>query len=726
MHLADTLIIAAYMITLVGIGIRVAGRQKTTDSYFIAGRTVPGWAAGLSLLATIITSLTFIAFPGAAYAGDWNLLVPGILFVFVILSIGPIIVPFFRHVVSMSVYEYFGKRFGPGVRMYSSFAFAAGHFAKMGFVFYLLALAVAGFTSWSIAFLIIGLGVITIFYTFIGGLRAVIWTDVVQGFLLWAGIAITLVLLLFSPHAQPAAMFHLLAANHKTSLGSFDFDLARPTFWTMALYGFFYYLQKYTADQTVVQRYLAAKSDRSALRGIAMGASLCLPVWTAFMLIGSLLWAFYRLSGQSLPAAITRADQVFPYYMVTQMPVGVAGLFLAALFGAAMSMLASDLNCLGLILVEDFYSQFFPRNSDAQRLRFGKIAVVLCGFLAIAVALRLSSTHGSALGALLCRHRHRRRRPGWTLSPGLSFAPRRPPRRHRRHRGQPALHRLRHPHARRRQDAQPLSLQLPVERIHHRRLRQSSAPCYWTALRGFFPRAPKPFLKPNTLELACCSQAFQPTIRSTGRYSMNRLQQAVQANGGKTLLGAAVYFYDPIFLEICAHLGYQVIWIEMEHGHITFAEAADLCRMAAGTGMLTMIRIPDVRRENVLKGAECGPDILDVPMIETPEQMQDLREYARFAPAGSRGFFSVSRAVNYSIPSPVVAQQQGLNKDLCLMAQIESSARAGPCRRVGRGPRCRSLHRPRRSRRQPRSAFANIASLNAGSRGKNRQSRPRP
>ncbi len=154
---------------------------------------------------------------------------------------------------------------------------------------------------------------------------------------------------------------------------------------------------------------------------------------------------------------------------------------------------------------------------------------------------------------------------------------------------------------------------------------------------------------------------------------MNRLQQAVQANNGKTLLGAAVYFYDPIFLEICAHLGYQVIWIEMEHGHITFPEAADLCRMAAGTGMLTMIRIPDVRRENVLKGAECGPDILDVPMIETPEQMNDLREYARFAPIGSRGMFSVSRAVNYGIPGGVVAKQQNLNTALCLMAQIESN-----------------------------------------------------
>jgi SSS family solute:Na+ symporter len=397
MHLADILVIAAYLVTLVVIGLRVAGRQTTTDSYFVAGRSVPGWAAGLSLLATIITSVTFIAFPGAAYAGDWTLLVPGILFVAVIAAIGPVVVPFFRHVISMSVYEYFGQRFGQSVRMYASLAFATGHFAKMGFVFYLLALSVSAFTGWPIGLLIVGLGLITAFYTFIGGLRAVIWTDVVQGVVLWCGIGVTIFMLLFSSHVSPGAMLHLIAANHKMSLGSLRFDLAQPTFWTLALYGFFVYLQKYTADQTVVQRYLAAKSDRSALRGMMMGASLCLPVWTAFMLIGSLLWAFYRLSGFALPAAVTRPDQVFPYYMVTQMPPGVGGLILAALFGAAMSMLASDLNCLGLILVEDFYSHFFPRHTDLQRLRFGKISVILCGALAIAVALRLSSTQGTAL-----------------------------------------------------------------------------------------------------------------------------------------------------------------------------------------------------------------------------------------------------------------------------------------------------------------------------------------
>ena len=154
---------------------------------------------------------------------------------------------------------------------------------------------------------------------------------------------------------------------------------------------------------------------------------------------------------------------------------------------------------------------------------------------------------------------------------------------------------------------------------------------------------------------------------------MNRLHQAIDRKQGKPLLGAALYFYDPIFLEIAAHMGFDVIWIEMEHAPITFAEAADLCRMAAGTGMLTMIRIPDTRRETVLKAAECGPDILDIPMADSPTEVADLVRYARFAPAGSRGFFSVSRALKYGIVESVPAEQQKLNDDLSLLAQIETA-----------------------------------------------------
>ncbi|HEV2578115.1 MAG TPA: sodium:solute symporter [Acidobacteriaceae bacterium] len=393
----DLIIIAAYLAALVAIGLRFARRQRSTERYFVAGRSVPGWAMGLSLLATIITSVTFIAYPGAAYAGDWSLLVPGILFVGVLGLIGSVIVPFFRRVVCMSAYEYFGRRFGRGVRLYSSFAFAIGHFSKMGFVFYLLALTLASMTGWPITGIILLTAVVTIFYTLIGGVEAVVWSDVVQGFILWAGILVSLAYLLFLPPQGPHAVLADAWSHHKMSLGSTTFRFNQPTIIVLVIYGFFFYLQKYTADQTVVQRYLIARSDRAAIRGIALGAGLCLPVWAAFMLIGSLLWSFYRLTGETIPKSITRADAIFPHFLVTHIPSGLAGLFVAALLGSAMSMLASDMNCLSVIAVEDFYRFARPRSTDRQLLRAGRIVVALSGLAAAGVALRLAHTHGSAL-----------------------------------------------------------------------------------------------------------------------------------------------------------------------------------------------------------------------------------------------------------------------------------------------------------------------------------------
>jgi 4-hydroxy-2-oxoheptanedioate aldolase len=153
---------------------------------------------------------------------------------------------------------------------------------------------------------------------------------------------------------------------------------------------------------------------------------------------------------------------------------------------------------------------------------------------------------------------------------------------------------------------------------------------------------------------------------------MSRVQRVLAEQGGGTLLGAGAYFYDPIFLEICAGLGFRIVWFDMEHCLITFSQAADLCRIASGLGMLTMIRIPDARRENVLRAAECGPDIIDVPMANSPDVLHDLVRYARFKPEGERGSFSASRASHFGLPS-YVEEQQRINRDLCLMGQIETA-----------------------------------------------------
>jgi len=152
---------------------------------------------------------------------------------------------------------------------------------------------------------------------------------------------------------------------------------------------------------------------------------------------------------------------------------------------------------------------------------------------------------------------------------------------------------------------------------------------------------------------------------------MSRLSRAVKESGAP-MLGIAAYFYDPIFVEIVAKLGFRVLWIEMEHAFITFAEAADLCRIASGVGMLTMIRIPDSRRENVLKAAECGADIIDLPMVDSPETAHELIQYGRFRPLGARGYFSVPRALDYGLAESLPEAQQKVNAELCLMIQIET------------------------------------------------------
>jgi SSS family solute:Na+ symporter len=384
----DATVIFVYLAAMVMMGRWFARRQTSTEAYFVAKRSIPHWAMGISIYAALISSITFIAYPGSAYAGNWNELVPGFMVVGVLILVGLVIIPFYRHAVGMSTYEYFEKRFGYQVRAYSALAFTMGHFSKMGFVFYTLALTVTSMTGWNLYVVLLVTGVVTVYYTVIGGLEAVIWTDVIQGFIKCIGIFICLGFLCYLiPGGLPAAC-RLAWENHKFSLGNLDFDLTRKgSIWVMSLYGFFWYLQKYTADQTLVQRYLVARSDREALKGVALGALLCVPAWTLFMLIGTLVWAYYRLSPEALPAAITKADQVFPYFLTTKIPAGFAGLFMASLFSAAMSMLSSDLNCLSVVGVEDYYRKLRPGSTDQQRLAMGKLIVGVCGAVAVGLAV---------------------------------------------------------------------------------------------------------------------------------------------------------------------------------------------------------------------------------------------------------------------------------------------------------------------------------------------------
>lgn len=382
----DTLIVFISVISTIGVGLYFAKRQKSSDHYFSASKNIPSWAIGISIFATLISSVTFLAYPAAAYKSNWILLVQGLMVPVVLVSVIWIIVPLFRKTIRLSTYEYFERRFGLFARIYSSLAFMLTHFSKMGTVLYLVCIVINTLSGIPIIPLILTIGVCIIILTLIGGIEAVIWMDVIQGFMIIGGGLLCLGILLFRPEGGPGFALEQAFLMKKIDVGPYNFSLTELTFWVMVINGAFYALQKYCTDQTIVQRYLVAKTDKDAKKAAYIGIATSVPVWTLFMLIGSLLFVFYKTGTSPLPEGL-KADEVFPYFMSTELPVGVVGLVLSAIVAAAFSTLASDMNCLSAIGVEDYYQRFRPNCTDKQRLNMGRWLVLASGIAMMSVAL---------------------------------------------------------------------------------------------------------------------------------------------------------------------------------------------------------------------------------------------------------------------------------------------------------------------------------------------------
>jgi len=382
LSVVDYAIIIAVLLVTLYFGFRFSRNQNSTNTYFVAKNRVPTWAIGMSLLATLISSVTFLGYPGEGYSSNWILLVQGLMVPIVLLGTIWFIVPLYRKVIGLSTYEYFEKRFGKVARYYSSLAFVLRQFSGMGTVFYLLAIALSSMTGGNPFVIIAVVGFIIIAVNLMGGIEAVIWLDVFQGFMLFASGILCLIVILYSVDGGPTAVWDIAKANGRIGFGPYDIDFTRLTFIVMVINGAFYAIQKYGTDQTVVQRYLTARSDKSAIRASMMGILLTVPVWTMFMFIGTALFVFYKQ--QPLPDGI-RPDAVFPYFIMTHLPVGVVGFILAAMISAAICSLSADLNSLAAVGIEDYYKKLRPKNSDVKYLKVSKIFVVISGLISILI-----------------------------------------------------------------------------------------------------------------------------------------------------------------------------------------------------------------------------------------------------------------------------------------------------------------------------------------------------
>ena len=381
----DSIIVVAYLLAVFGIGMWFSRNQHSTEDYFLASRSVPGWVVAFAIVGTMIGSTTFVGHPGNVYARDmWNL--PAFLMLPVVMVVvSRRVIGFYRRTVRMSVYDYLERRFSYSARAYGAAAFIVSRIVDMSATLYFLALPVSFLTGIDVWWIILIVGAVTLAMTVAGGIAAVVYSDVLQGVLLIGGGLVCLGITLFRPEQGPGAVLRTAWEGGKFGLGEADFSWFQDNIWFYLVGGGIWAVQRYALDQHVVQKYLVAKTDREARASAYVGAVACLPIWLLFLAFGACLWAFFQLNGADLPADVgTVKDNIVPYFIKTQLPVGMVGVIVAALMAAAMSSLDSDLNSMATVIVDDYYSRLQPESTDAIRLWVGRGAVTVLGILAIA------------------------------------------------------------------------------------------------------------------------------------------------------------------------------------------------------------------------------------------------------------------------------------------------------------------------------------------------------
>lgn len=395
----DVVVVALYFVLIAGIGLVVARGQNTAAKFFLAGRAIPGWVVAFTLMGTIIGTGTFVGQPGTSYQKGLILLVPHMLLPVVLLFVARFIVPFYRRVVRMSAYEYIGQRFGLAGRFYTSFGFLADRVFDIGVTLLTTALAVNVLTGWELRVVIVGVALFTAAYTMLGGIKAVVWTDVAQGTILITGGLFVLGRLLFAPEAgAPFAVVGEAWRGGRLTLGSTDlswaglFDAQHTTLWLFCLAYFVQWSRRYVTDQHLVQRYLIARTDAEASKAIFTGALLCVPVFFTFMFIGACFYGFFALAQVPGPEI---GDNVMPFFMAHYLPAGLLGLVLAAILAAAMSTVSSDLNSVATVVTTDYFATFWPRSTDGSRVLCGRLMVLAGGLAAAWAALLLVPDKGT-------------------------------------------------------------------------------------------------------------------------------------------------------------------------------------------------------------------------------------------------------------------------------------------------------------------------------------------
>lgn len=386
-------LLIVYLLVLVVIGVYFSFRQKSTEDYFKGAGRVPWWAAGLSVFGTALSAITFMAIPAKTYATDWSYFLYNISVLLATVVVVAIYIPFFRRLNVTTAYEYLEKRFNLLVRLFGSASFIIFQTGRIAIVLYLPAIALSIVTGIDVYFCIITMGLLSLVYTLIGGIEAVIWTDVIQVIVLMGGTFVALFFLLSDTNADLVSLYEKAVTDQKFNLVDFTLSLREPTFWVVVVGGFFANLITYSSDQSLVQRYLTTKTEKGANKTAWTNAWLVIPSSLLFFGVGTALYLYYSEFPQRLDPFAKDHDAIFPWYIINELPNGMSGLLIAGLFSAAMSSLSSSMNSTATAFTTDFYERFKKNTNPKTLLNVARLSTLVCGVLGTLFAVWMSTSN---------------------------------------------------------------------------------------------------------------------------------------------------------------------------------------------------------------------------------------------------------------------------------------------------------------------------------------------
>ncbi|MFA6593608.1 MAG: sodium/solute symporter [Bacteroidales bacterium] len=387
----DVIVIAIYFLILAFVGWWFSKRQKSTSDYFKGGGRVSWFIVGLSIFGTSLSAITFMSLPAKAYLTDWSYLLFNAGIILVVPLITLVFIPFFRKLDITTSYEYLEMRFNALIRVICSISFILFQIGRMAVVLLLPSIALNVVSGFDI-YLCIGLmGVLSLAYTMMGGIEAVVWTEAIQVVvLLGATVAIVVSVINGIPGGGSSLMAAASEAG-KFSLGETFFDLRQPVIWTVLIATVFTNITTYGTDQTIVQRYFTTKSVKEARKGVYTNAVLTIPASLLFFFLGTALWAFYKYNPGQLSVAVADSDAILPWYITTSLPQGVLGLVIAGLFAAAMSTISSSMNASSMAFTMDIFHKIKPGCDNGTSMKAARLSTLIIGMFGILLAVAMVS-----------------------------------------------------------------------------------------------------------------------------------------------------------------------------------------------------------------------------------------------------------------------------------------------------------------------------------------------